>query len=79
MRKTFLIATIVFTLIIHFEGCIHRYVQVKYIHSNPPEIDTTLVLPPAWAFGILYGGYTNQEETINRIKEIKAHQYPIDA
>ena len=41
--------------------------------------DTNLILPPAWAFGVLYGGYTNQEETINRVEEIKKHDYPIDA
>lgn len=41
--------------------------------------DTNLVLPPSWAFGILFGAYTNQQETINRITEIKNHNYPIDA
>ena len=40
--------------------------------------DTNLILPPAWAFGVLYGGYTNQQETIERVEEIK-HDYPIDA
>jgi alpha-glucosidase (family GH31 glycosyl hydrolase) len=41
--------------------------------------DTNLILPPAWAFGVLYGGYTNQQETIERVDAIRAHQYPIDA
>lgn len=41
--------------------------------------DTNLILPPAWAFGILYGGYTDQQETIDRIEQIKKHNYPIDA
>lgn len=41
--------------------------------------DTNVVLPPAWAFGMLYGGYTDQEGTIERIKAIQAHDYPIDA
>lgn len=41
--------------------------------------DTNLILPPAWAFGVLYGGYTNQELSIATIKEIKQHDYPIDA
>lgn len=41
--------------------------------------DTNLILPPAWAFGVLYGGYTNQEQTIETIKEIQRHDYPIDA
>ena len=42
-------------------------------------VDTNVVLPPAWAFGILYGGYTDQKGTIERIKKIQAHYYPIDA
>lgn len=41
--------------------------------------DSNLILPPAWAFGVLYGGYTNQHETIKRVDSIIAHQYPIDA
>ena len=41
--------------------------------------DSNLILPPAWAFGVLYGGYTNQHETIKRVDSIMAHQYPIDA
>lgn len=41
--------------------------------------DSNLILPPAWAFGVLYGGYTNQQETIDRVDAIRAHQYPIDA
>ena len=42
-------------------------------------IDTNVIIPPSWAFGILYGGYTDQEGTIARIKDIQAHDYPIDA
>jgi len=41
--------------------------------------DTNVILPPAWAFGLLYGGYTDQEGTVERIKSIQAHDYPIDA
>lgn len=41
--------------------------------------DTNVVLPPAWAFGMLYGAYTNQEQTVGLIKDILAHDYPIDA
>ena len=41
--------------------------------------DTNIILPPSWAFGILYGGYTNQQETIDQIENIKKHNYPIDA
>lgn len=43
------------------------------------KTDSNVVLPPSWAFGLLYGGYTNQEQTINRIDEIMAHDYPVDA
>ena len=43
------------------------------------KIDTNVILPPAWAFGVLYGGYTNQQQTIQRIDEIQQHDYPIDA
>lgn len=40
--------------------------------------DTNVVIPPAWVFGILYGGYTDQNETLERIKNIQKHDYPID-
>ena len=43
------------------------------------KADTNVIIPPAWAFGMLYGGYTDQEGTIERIKAIQAHDYPIDA
>lgn len=48
-------------------------------YLNRTAVDTNLVLPPAWAFGVLYGGYTNQEQTIAAIEQIKKHNYPIDA
>ena len=51
----------------------------KFQNPDPVTIDTNLVIPPAWAFGVLYGGYTDQTKTIERIKEIKSHNYPIDA
>jgi alpha-glucosidase (family GH31 glycosyl hydrolase) len=51
----------------------------RWGHLNPATIDTNVILPPAWAFGVLFAGYTNQQETISRIEEIKAHDYPIDA
>lgn len=46
------------------------------LSSGPDE---RIILPPAWAFGILYGGYTNQQESIERVKSIIDHDYPIDA
>lgn len=50
-----------------------------YPLSKRTVADSNIILPPAWAFGIMYGGYTNQQETINRIAAIKKHNYPIDA
>jgi len=47
--------------------------------SKRTVADTNLILPPSWAFGVLYGGYTNQQETIDVIQKIKRHNYPIDA
>jgi alpha-glucosidase (family GH31 glycosyl hydrolase) len=59
-------------------SCIRTH-EPAYRHPAPTTIDTNVVLPPAWAFGVLYGGYTNQEQTINRVQQIQAHDYPIDA
>ncbi len=50
--------------------------QGSTFDHNP---DTNTVIPPAWAFGVLYGGYTDQAGTIDRIKAIQAHDYPVDA
>lgn len=47
--------------------------------SNRTVADTNLILPPSWSFGVLWGGYTNQQETIDRIGQITKHNYPIDA
>ncbi|MDP4276006.1 MAG: glycoside hydrolase family 31 protein [Bacteroidota bacterium] len=58
-------------------------VQAKEIHVKPSlsynRQDTNLILPPSWAFGILYGGYTNQKQTIERVNELMAHDYPVDS
>ncbi len=53
--------------------------QKAYKHPDPPTLDSNVILPPSWSFGVLYGGYTDQEGTIERIKEIQKHDYPIDA
>ncbi len=45
--------------------------------TNPA--DPNVILPPAWTFGMLYGSYTNQQQSIQRIDEIIKHDYPIDA
>jgi len=47
-----------------------------YNHFN----DTTEIrIPPAWTFGVLYGGYTNQAESIARVKSLTDNGYPVDA
>lgn len=51
----------------------------KYVHPKTSVADTNIVIPPAWTFGILYGGYTDQQQSIERVKEIIAQNYPIDA
>lgn len=38
-----------------------------------------VAIPPAWSFGVLYGGYTNQDETVERISKLYDGGYPIDA
>ena len=48
-------------------------------HDVPNTTDQDVILPPAWAFGILYGSYTNQDQSIELINEIIEHDYPIDA
>ncbi|MCH7412309.1 DUF5110 domain-containing protein [Belliella sp. R4-6] len=48
-------------------------------HEVPNTTDEDVILPPAWAFGILYGSYTNQDQSIELINEIIDHDYPIDA
>ena len=46
-----------------------------YNHLN----DTAEIrIPPAWTFGVLYGGYTNQRESINRVKKMIENGYPVD-
>lgn len=47
--------------------------------NSIPVSDSNVILPPSWAFGILYGGYTDQQQTIDRVREIIRRGYPIDA
>lgn len=54
-------------------------IQKEYLHPITEKCDTNVVLPPAWSFGLLYGGYTNQQESMERVDKIIAHDYPIDA
>ena len=76
-RGLFYFLIIVLAITIH--SCNQVSTYKSYIHPEPATLDSNLIIPPAWSFGILYGGYTNQEETIERIKKIQSHDYPIDA
>ncbi len=62
-----------------FTGCFLTANSQTINHVYSAVADSNLVLPPSWAFGVLYGAYTDQTQTINRIEEIKKHNYPIDA
>lgn len=73
MRHFFLIALF---CLIHVLGFAKSTSKHEKVTLYP---DTNVILPPAWAFGVLYGGYTNQKQTIQRIDEIRNHDYPIDA
>jgi len=44
-----------------------------------PDCRHEVVLPPAWAFGVLYGGYTDQEGSLEKIRRIIDAGFPIDA
>ena len=44
-----------------------------------PNRRMNVILPPAWAFGVLYGGYTNQEESLAKVDRIIESGFPIDA
>ena len=49
------------------------------VSERAPGPRPEVVLPPAWAFGVLYGGYTNQRESVDRVDRLVAGDYPIDA
>ena len=67
--------------ILLFVACSNKdYSEFKHHkHETPLTTDVDVILPPAWAFGILYGAYTNQDQSISLINEIINHDYPIDA
>ncbi len=67
----------VFTLLM-YTATVCAQTRNQLLHKRMVA-DTNIILPPSWAFGVLYGGYTNQQETIDRIEQIMKHNYPIDA
>lgn len=44
-----------------------------------PRFDPDVMLPPAWAFGVLYGCYTDQAGALAKAKRLIAGDFPIDA
>lgn len=73
--------TAVFGAILFFQTACHTPQQMA---NTPPQYlatvkDTNVVLPPSWAFGYIYGAYTNQEQSIDIVNQIIEHDYPIDA
>lgn len=75
MKKNSLIIALILSVVLSFAN--QPLKNIKNQTAQKP--DTNVILPPAWAFGVLYGGYTNQQQTIERINEIEKHNYPIDA
>ncbi|MCP3933129.1 MAG: glycoside hydrolase family 31 protein [Bacteroidetes bacterium] len=60
-----------------------KFVIADNSHFSPKgyelEIEPdSIVLPPAWAFGVLYGGNTDQNETKEVINQLIANDFPID-
>jgi len=60
-------------------SCSEQIKNIPQEHSLTEAVDTNVILPPAWAFGIIYGAYTNQEQSVELIDKIIEHDYPIDA
>lgn len=69
---------LIFVSFSSFAGKLNK-IKRTYSENYSSKPDSNIILPPAWAFGILYGGYTNQNQTVERIEQIQKHNYPIDA
>lgn len=41
------------------------------------ELDLDVRLPPVWAFGVLYGGYTDQARSAARVDSLLARGFPV--
>lgn len=78
MKKLFLISFLGFSFIINAQTK-QDFTLEESTLQNRDIAGPNVILPPSWAFGVLYGGYTNQKETIETIKKIQKHHYPIDA
>ena len=72
-----LFVTIVLALLISCQKDFKKNSQLSKV--NLKIADSLIVLPPSWAFGYVYGAYTNQEQSFALINNIIEHDYPIDA
>ena len=79
MKLNFKFLTLIILTIWMFSGCSESLKNTEEVNSLIEVADTNVVLPPAWAFGVLYGAYTNQEQSVELIDKIIEHDYPIDA
>lgn len=80
MKKLFLITLLGFSIILNAQTKRPlTFGDNTGLQQKKEVADSNVILPPAWAFGMLYGGYTDQEGTIETIKKIQEHDYPIDA
>jgi len=52
-------------------------IQGESVYLN--GFDSTVVLPPSWAFGALYGTYTDQAESLSIVESLIHKDFPIDA
>ncbi len=76
IRKAFLVSVFILILsVLNFAGNERLFMP---INSKDKVADDNVVLPPAWTFGVVYGAYTNQEQSEKLIEEIIKHDYPID-
>lgn len=53
--------------------------RIPDVDIAPAGQDPMIILPPAWAFGVLYGGYTDQPQTLEAIDRLRDGDFPIDA
>ncbi len=47
--------------------------------SSNGGLDADVILPPAWAFGVLHGYYTNQAGILSNLKRLEDGGFPVDA
>lgn len=54
--------------------------QVAWQTVGTPEgFDPQIILPPAWAFGVLHGYYTNQAGVLKNLRRLEKGAFPVDA